>query len=169
MVTGTKQAKNASIRRVLSGHDDVRQAVEEVARVANRSIVIYTHDLEPSIYDQRSFVDIVKRLVLAKSFARVRVLVANPYKAVKDGHLLVTLGRRLNSYVEFRNVHVDYQGHREAYIISDAMAIAYRLDATRWEGISDTNSPSVAHKYLSEFDEIWAASIQEPELRMMHL
>jgi hypothetical protein len=169
MVTGTRNPKNESVRRVLSGHDDVRQAIEEVARIANRSIVIYTHDLEPSIYDQRSFVDIVKRLVLAKSFARVRVLVANPHKAVKDGHLLVTLGRRLNSYVEFRNVHVDYQGRTEAYIISDATAIAYRLDASRWEGISDTYSPGVARKYLKEFDEIWAASIQEPELRMIHL
>lgn len=156
-------------RRVISGHDDVRQAVEEVARLASKSLVIFTHDLEPSIYDENSFIEIVKRLVLSRAYARIRVLVARPQRAVKDGHRLITLGRRLNSYVEFRNVHKDYMDRTEAYIIADNFAISYRLDASRWDGIADICSPAVAKRYLADFDRIWAASIQEPELRVMHL
>ena len=156
-------------RRVISGHDDVRQAAEEVARLATKSVVIFTHDLEPSIYDQNSFIEIIKRLVLSRAYARIRVLVARPQRAVKDGHKLITLGRRLNSYVEFRNVHKDYMDRTEAYIIADNFAISYRLDATRWDGIADTCSPAVVKRYLADFDRIWAASIQEPELRVVHL
>jgi hypothetical protein len=57
----------------------------------------------------------------------------------------------------------------EAYIIADNFAISYRLDASRWDGIADICSPAVAKRYLADFDRIWAASIQEPELRVMHL
>jgi hypothetical protein len=162
-------SQNICARRVISGHDDARQAAEEVARLARKSLVIFTHDLEPSIYDQNSFIEIVKRLVLSRAYARIRVLVARPQRAVKDGHRLVTLGRRLNSYVEFRNIHKDYMDRTEAYIIADDFAISYRLDANRWDGIADTCSPAVAKRYLGDFDAIWAASLQEPELRVVHL
>jgi len=169
MVSNEQNKSLENARRVVTGHDDVRVATEEIARLASKSLVIFTQDLEPSIYDQNSFIEIVKRLVLSRAYARIRVLVANPQRAVKDGHKLITLGRRLNSYVEFRNVHKDFKDHHEAYIISDNFAISYRLDASRWDGIADTYSPAVATHYLADFDEIWAASIQEPELRALHL
>lgn len=158
-----------SSRRALSGEADVRAAVEDVARRATKSLTILTQDLEPSIYDQNSFIEIVKRMVLSRAYSRIRVLVANPHRAVKDGHRLITLGRRLNTYVEFRNVHKDYTDGKDAYVIADDVAIVYRPDASRWEGMTDQFSPAVARRYLAEFDRIWAASIQEPDLRVMHL
>ncbi len=162
-------SKDPNTRSVLSTQDEVRQAVAKVAALAQRTMSIFTQDLEPGIYDQPQFLEVAKRLVLAKSFARVRVLVADPMRAVREGHALVTLGRRLTSFIEIRNVHKDYRDHNEAYLIADDRALVYRLQSTRWEGMADTDEPTVAKAYLNQFDEIWHASVVEPEIRRLHV
>ncbi len=63
---------------MLTSLDEVRAAVNEVAATAQRLISIYTPDLEPDLYDQSAFLEIIKHFVLARSFAKVRVLLAEP-------------------------------------------------------------------------------------------
>ena len=147
----------------------MRAAASQICAVAERKVSILTRDLEPGIYDHPEFVDAVKKLILSRRFARVRVLIADPSRAIKNGNRLVTMGRRLNSFIEFRNVHEDFRERPEAYCIADDRAIAYRLDATRWDGIADSYTPPVARTYLQSFDQIWTASEVENEFRNMHL
>jgi len=92
-----------------------------------------------------------------------------PSRAVRIGNRFVSLGRRLNTYIEFRNVHEDYRDHREAFLVADNIALLYRVDAARWEGIADTCEPAVATRYLGLFDEIWNASEVEQELRELRV
>ncbi len=113
----------------------MRQAVIEVAREANRKVSIFTHDLEPGIYDDPDFLEVIKRLVLSKTYARIRVLIADPSRAVKNGNNFVHLGRRLNSYIEFRHVREDLRTHAESFCIADETALVYSLQENRWEGI----------------------------------
>ncbi len=157
-------------RKVLTSTAEIRDAILEITANAQRSVAIFTQDLEPFAYDDDQFIEIIKRLILARSFARVRVLLADPYRAIRDGNRLVGLGRRLSSYVEFRNVHKDYrEQHGEAYLVADDKGVVYRADARRMHGISDSSNRGVARKYLEEFDHIWHASYAEPEFRRLHL
>ena len=141
----------------------------EIAAQAKRWISIYTPDLEPGVYDSEAFLDVAKRLVLAKRYAKIRVLISEPHRTVRIGNRFVSVGRRLNSYIEFRNVHPDYQEHREAYLIADDIALLYRVEGRKWEGIADTYEPAVAKRYLVQFDEIWNASEIEQELRELRV
>ena len=68
-VTGT--------RSILTTVDEYRAAVAEIATRAQRGLAIYTPDLEPQLYDHDLFLEPMKRLVLARSHARVRVLTRN--------------------------------------------------------------------------------------------
>ena len=154
-------------RWVISTREEMRQAVIEVAREASRKVSIFTHDLEPGIYDDPAFLEVIKRLVLSQSYARIRVLIADPTRAVKQGNTFVYLGRRLNSYIEFRHVREDLRTHAESFCIADEKALVYRLQASRWEGIADTYEPSVAKLYGKMFDEIWLASEVETEFRQI--
>jgi hypothetical protein len=156
-------------RWVLSSMDETREAVTEIASLGKRWLSIYTPDLETGIYDQDEFLEIAKRLALAKRYARIRVLISNPPRSVRAGNRLVLLGRRLKSHIEFRNVHQDYRDHREAFLIADDTALLYRVDAAKWEGIADTYEPAVARRYLQLFDEIWNASEVEYELRELRV
>ena len=160
-VTGT--------RTILSTSDEIRDAVVSITRQAERALTILTPDLEPEIYDHEAFLETLKKFVLARGYARVRVLITDPVRAMKTGNEFVNMGRRLNSYIEFRNAKEEDRGRQEAFCIADDSALVYRIDSSRWEGMADTNEPAVARKYLEEFDELWNACAMEPTLRLMQL
>ncbi|HZW58752.1 MAG TPA: hypothetical protein VFE85_00545 [Woeseiaceae bacterium] len=154
-------------RWVISSQDEMRRAVIDVAREASRRVSIYTHDLEPGIYDDPDFLEVIKHLVLSKTYARIRVLIADPTRAIKNGNAFVQLGRRLNTYIEFRHVREDLRTHPESFCIADNNALVYRLQASRWEGIADTFEPTISAHYSAMFDEIWQASEVEIEFRQL--
>ncbi len=156
-------------RWVISTQEEMRQAVIKVSLEAKRKVSIFTHDLEPGIYDDPEFLEIIKRLVLSQTYARIRVLIADPARAVKNGNNFVHLGRRLNTYIEFRHVREDLRTHSEAFCIADQTALVYRLQAQRWDGIADTYEPAVAKLYGTMFDEIWLASEVEMEFRQLSI
>ena len=130
---------------------------------------MYTQDLEPAVYDQPQFLEIVKKLVLAKSYAKVRVLLADPSRVVYEGSKFVHLARRITSHIEIRRVKSESRDNQSAFLIADDRALVYRLQASRWEGIVEMNDPMVARRYLNYFDEIWIASEPEAETRQQHL
>ena len=145
----------------------MRLAAMDVASQATRRLSIFTHDLEPGIYDDPDFLDVVKHMVLSRTYSRIRVLIADPTRAIKNGNHFVHLGRRLNTYIEFRNVREDLRTHPEAFCIADDTALVYRLDSSRWEGIADTYEPAVTRMYGATFDDIWQASEVEIEFRQL--
>jgi len=160
-------ARDKGRRWVVSTQEELRLAVIEIASLATRRLSIYTHDLEPGIYDDPDFLEVVKHMVLSRTYSRIRVLIADPTRAIKNGNQFVHLGRRLNTYIEFRNVREDLRTHAESFCIADDSALVYRHDANRWEGIADTHEPTVAKMYGSTFDEIWQASEVEIEFRQL--
>jgi hypothetical protein len=152
-------------RSILSTLDEYRAAVAEIATRAQRSLSIYTSNLEPLIYDQDCFLEPVKRLVLARGHARMRVLISDPARAARDGNRFMQMARRLTSYIELRNVPSEYRSNPASFIIADDKAIAYRQQSARWDGIVDFDDQQVVKRYLAYFDEVWAVSLIQPELR----
>ena len=143
----TEQAKTRGVRQVLSTVEEVRAAVVETTKLANRSLSILTHDLEPQIYDHDDFLETLKRFILARSFARVRVLITRPEPRDQDRQPVRHDGPSLNSYIEFRNVKPEYRTHADAFFIADEHALVYRARAESWDGMSDTYEPAVARIY----------------------
>ena len=147
-------------RLVLTSFEEVRDGVVKIANCAKRSITILTPDLEPGIYDSPEFLEAVKRLVLAKRYARVRVLISEPDRTVRNGNRLIALGRRLNTHLDFRNLHEDYRGKLSgAYIIADDSAVLYRVNGRGHDGIMGSIEPAIARQHLNEFEKPWEASV----------
>src|ERR1700750_3386295 len=140
---------------VLTTLPEVRAAVNEIASSARRLISIYTPDLEPDLYDQTSFLEIIKQFVLTRSFAKVRVLLGEPSRLARDNRF-VAMGRRLSSCIDIRYVNVNAKGQQRAsaYLIADDRAIMYRMRADTWDGIADVNNPPVDRLYLLELHTI---------------
>ena len=151
---------------VLSTLAEARAAVNEIAATAQRLISIYTPDLEPDLYDQTPFLEVVKHFVLARSFAKVRVLLAEPTRVMRDSNRFVAMGRRLSSCIDIRYVAAQSPQRASAYLIADDRAIVYRMRADTWDGVADSNNPPVAKLYLQEFDAVWNASAPEHGLRV---
>lgn len=152
-------------RSVITTLDEYRVAVAELATRAKRSMSIYTPNLEPLLYDQDMFLEPVKRLVLARGHARLRVLISDPARAQRDGNRFMQMARRLTSFIELRNVPPEFRDNPASFIIADDRSIAYRHQATKWEGIAEYNDPGVVRRHLAYFDEVWAVSLIQPEMR----
>jgi hypothetical protein len=152
-------------RSVLTNLDEYRAAVAEIATRANRTLSIYTPDLEPLIYDHDLFLEPVKRLVLARSHARLRVLISNPARVSREGNRFMMMARRLTSYIDLRNVAPEYRSNPCSFIVADDKAIAFRQQSSTWEGIVEFNDVSIVKRYLAFFDEVWAGSLIQPEMR----
>jgi hypothetical protein len=145
---------------------EARQAVNCAAAGAQRLMSIYTPDLEPDLYDQSAFLEIVKHFVLSRSFSKVRVLLVEPTRVMRDSNRFVAMGRRLSSCIDIRYVAAQAPQRASAYLIADDRAIAYRMRADTWEGVADFNNAAVAKLYLAEFDAVWNASAPEHGLRI---
>lgn len=156
-------------RLIVSNKDETRAAVVTVAGLANRGLAILTPDLEPDVYDHDDVLETLKKFLLARSFARVRVLISDPLRTLKTGNRFVDMGRRLNSYIEFRNVKPEFRHHKDAFCIADERAIVYRARADRWDGMLGTYEPAVAKKYLNVFDELWHACEVDNQLRLLNV
>jgi len=151
---------------VLTSLAEVRAAVNEIAASAQRLISIYTPDLEPDLYDQTAFLEVIKHFVLTRSFSKVRVLLAEPTRVMRDSNRFVAMGRRLSSCIDIRYVTAQAPQRASAYLIADDRAIVYRMRADTWDGIADANNPPAARLYLQEFDAIWNASAADHGLRV---
>lgn len=157
--------KDAETLTVLTSLAEVRAAVNEIAATAQRLISIYTPDLEPDLYDQTPFLEVVKHFVLTRSFSKVRVLLAEPTRVMRDSNRFVAMGRRLSSCIDIRYVAAHSPQRASAYLIADDRAIVYRLRADSWDGVADINNQQAARQYLAEFDQVWNASAAEHGLR----
>lgn len=164
--TGSPGARQgAETLTVLTSLTEVRAAVNEIAATAQRLISIYTPDLEPDLYDQSAFLEIIKHFVLTRSFSKVRVLLAEPSRIMRDSNRFVAMGRRLSSCIDIRSVAEQAPQRASTYLIADDRAIVYRMRADTWDGVADINNPVAARLYLQEFDQVWNASAAEHGLR----
>ncbi|HUX72595.1 MAG TPA: hypothetical protein VMV25_01720 [Steroidobacteraceae bacterium] len=160
---------NAGSRTILAAMPEVREASLKVAKSAQRLLSIFTQDLEPMIYGEEPFLEAIKRLVLARSYAKVRVLLADPSRAMVDNNRFLALARRLTSCIDMRSMSAEYAASAGAFIIADDKALVYRLRTDRWDGIADMNDPAVVRRYLNFFDEVWNTSMQESQMRQMYM
>jgi hypothetical protein len=144
--------------QVLTALDDVRVASRRAVSSAQRLISIFTLDLEPQLYEQSAFLDLVKRFLLSHSFAKVRLLTqrAIPYTSPLK---LAAMRRRLSGHIEIRTLNPQYASRTSGMVIADARAIVYRAQVGSWEGVAGFNQPPIARLYLQEFDEMWIASV----------
>lgn len=157
---------NVEALTVLTTAAEVHAAIDQVAATAQRLISIYTASLEPELYDQSSFLEVIKCFVLARPFAKVRVLLSEPGRVTADGHRFMAMARRLSSCIEVRTPSRRNREYQSAYLVADSRAIVYRLRSDSWDGIADIDNPPVARLYLHEFDQLWDECAPENNLRI---
>lgn len=149
-------------RTVVSTLPELRNQLLDVTRAAEHNLVIYAAELSAELYAQPAFLDALKHLVLARRYARVRILTSALPHQLSPRHPLLSMAERLTSLMEIRTVPTDILGATE-FVIADHRAIVYRLHRTRWDGMADLNDTAVAKFYLAQFDAMWHAALAADE------
>ncbi len=163
------KSDHGSERIRLEGVTAFQQARWHMTEQATRSIDILSHDLEARLYDQRPFLEAVKRLSIRSRFSRVRILLQDNSRVQQQGHRLIEMASRLPSRIEIRRPHPDYIDHPENFLIVDARGYIRRHRGNGYQGEADYDNRLQAAQLTRLFSEIWECSEVDSCLRQLHL
>lgn len=152
---------------ILKSLADNRQASVAVASLAKRELVLFSRDLEPLLYDQQGFIEVVQALATRSRMSRIRIVSIDPGPAIRAGHRLVHLVQRFSSYMEARRASRDHQELIDTFLVADDVALLYRPLVTRYEGYYDVHAPMEARQKLRVFEDIWQQAEPDPEFRRL--
>ena len=144
-------------------------AADTMISQARRKLTMFTRDLDPRVFDREPIYQAVKDLATYSRFSEVRVLLVDPDRVIKEGHRLITLARRLSSYIQIRKVGSDYQYICSSFIVVDDKAYIYRSLATQYDAVVNFNEPNRARELLRQFTDVWEYSAPDPNLRVLHI
>ncbi len=125
------------------------------ARQAHGSLYLFTHDLDPELYNSAAFIDAARSVAGARNGGRIRILAYDIDRAVNRGHRLLDLARRLGSQVQIRQTPRSYH---HSFLVADETGVFDRRRADRYEATASFNDPGWASSLRRFFDEVWDQS-----------
>ncbi|WP_165678080.1 DUF7931 domain-containing protein [Metapseudomonas otitidis] len=159
---------------VLGQHDTLQRfAKPEEARAhalallqqAQRNLNLYTPDLESWLYHHSSIQTACTRFLLANPRNRLRILIRDVTRPVKEGHRLLNLVRRLSSNSQIRRLNPDHANDECAYLLVDDRGLLMRPELDSFAGYALYNDPGRCRLRQVQFDQAWDQSVSDPDLR----
>lgn len=132
---------------------------------ARNSLCLYSPDLESWLYNHSSVQDACTRLLLANPKNRLRILLRDVGKPVRQGHRLLNLARRITSNLHIRRINPDHPSDESAYLLADDRGLLLREIPEQYGGYALYNDPGRARQRQAQFDQAWDISILDPDLR----
>lgn len=149
--------------------DEVAAACLHMSAQAKYRLDIVSRDLEPAIFDTADYYNVVKELAMRNPKARIRILIRNSERIIKYGHRLVELSRRLSSYIDIGLQGKGFREFNEAWLIVDDRGWVRRPLADLFKGECHFNAPRMVQERTRQFNEMWDASVEDPNLRHLYL
>ena len=150
----------------INTRDDCQQLTLAMARQARRSLNIFSHDLEPSLYNTPSFYEAARDVIAADPNSLIRILAYDISGTINKGHRLLDLCSRLSSRVQIRKLTKKYH---HAFMIADDIGVVDRRRAERYEGTANFNAPGWAQNLLVFFNGVWDQSSRTAEVHSLKI
>jgi hypothetical protein len=145
--------------------DQARAHALALLQQAQRSLCIYSHDLEPWLYHHSGVQDACTRFLLASPNNQLRILLRDPSRAVKEGHRLLSLSRRLSSNLQIRKLHPDYPNEVLAFLLADDRGLLLLPEIGQPSGYALYQDLGRTRQRRAQFDHAWDTSITDADLR----
>ncbi len=135
---------------------------------SRREFCYYSRDLDPAVLDHSSVLDALRTVAL-KEKSRLRFLVQDANRAVKNGHRLIELARRLPSAILLRMPQAEDLQYPCAFAVNDDFGFSFRNFADRFDSEGDLYSVPDNSRLQRYFDEVWERSVELGEFRRLGL
>ena len=149
--------------------DDFNAIDLSMVSQAKRAIRIFTQDLDHPLYDNDEFVDTIAEVARKHRYTLIQILVIDSSKAIKLGHRLVDLAKRLPSSVFIRKVHPDFADNNESFMLVDNKGLIRRPKADTLLGTAEFKATPSAQPKERYFMDVWERSSEDPSLRRLCL
>jgi hypothetical protein len=147
----------------------VREAAVGIVEAARRELLLLSFDLQPQLYDQPPFLEAVRRLVVSGQRPTIRILVVDAEPAIKHGHRLIELSRKLSSFIEIRCLASDDRGIAETFLLADQQSLLRQPLARIQQrtAVFAKHSPREGRQLGRQFLELWERA--EPDLNFRQI
>lgn len=157
-------------RSTLETLDGFKHSYDLLLDHARRSVRILAPHLDLALLSREPVSRALAQLSKIGRFAETRILFADSTLAMKHGHRLVELSRRLPSSIKLKQLPIDVRDQQEAWIIVDNTALIWRPHHERYaDGLWDQHNTEKAPQLCRQFDEWWGMAQHDPELRRLSL
>lgn len=153
----------------LKGLEDNKLAAIHMASQGQRSLNLFTPNLDPRVFDNDEFIDAIKKIALHNPRSRVNILILDPSEVVMHGHRIVELARKISSHISIHRADEEDQDHIDTFMVVDDIGLIRRAHNERFEGLAEFYNPAESRLLLKTFNAAWERSHPEPELRRLHL
>lgn len=139
-----------------------------LATKARRNLWIWSHDLDPGLFDAGDVIDALRRLAVAGHGGGIRILLrdaAQPQRALAP---LLPLAQRLPSVFQFREVDdpVD-RDYPSAFVVNDAGGYYFRSLGNRFDGEADLAGSGRARQLVEVVRTVWERARPVAEYRAL--
>ncbi len=130
-----------------------------------RSLCLHSPDLESWLYHHSSIQEACTRFLLANPRNRLRILVGDSAQAVRNGHRLINLSRRLSSNCLIRRLNPDYPKEDDAFLLADDQGLLLRPKPAQPAGYACYRAAGRVRQLQARFEQAWDTSLSDPDLR----
>lgn len=148
-----------------NNQQDARAHALALLQQAQRSLCLYSADLEPWLYHHSSMQAACTDFLLANPRNQLRILLRDTTLAVKHGHRLFSLARRLPSNCQIRKLHPDYPSEVLNFLLADDCALLLRPEPSQYAGYACYQDPASVRLRRAQFEQAWSTSISDADLR----
>jgi hypothetical protein len=144
----------ASVRRTET-RADYNEAAIALVRSTRLRVALFSYELDRIAFGTEAFAEAVREFLLTHRRAYMRVLVVDPMPAVRGGHHLIALGRRLSSRMEFRQFPADREPWPADFLAADDHGLLQRLTMDGLDARVYDNSRVAVRRVAGEYDRAW--------------
>lgn len=153
----------------LESLDEFTHVELALIRQARRELYILTPDLEPERFNDVEFVDVLSAFARRSRYANARILIGDPAIAVRWGHKIVKLFKRIPSRLQIRQIHEDDFKPDEAWIVADQIGLLSRFGTDGFKGTFSAKSIPHAKRASERFEELWERAREVADFRDLHI
>jgi len=155
---------------VCHGADESQAVAAALLSQCEQQVFILTHDFEPSIYDNDECLEALENFVLqGRHHVQIRCLIQQPAIVAQHGHRLLTLGRRMSSYIQMRCPAELHRTLAQSFLLVDGVGMLHRQYQDSFKLQANFKDPETVRELMQLFETLWDESEDDPYLRTMHL
>ncbi|MGK9067284.1 DUF7931 domain-containing protein [Stutzerimonas chloritidismutans] len=158
-------ADRSAERHPFETAEQARHHALSLMQQARRNLALYSTDLESWLYSRVEIQQACARLLRAHPRNRMRILLADSSRAIRESHRLLALSRRLTSNLHIRRLNPDYPIEQSTFLIVDEQGVLIRPSPELFAGYAVYQDAARARQRQQMFDSAWAHSLPDPDLR----
>jgi len=151
------------------GRLDNREVVLSLCSQAQQQIRIFTPDLENPVYDNPDLIRALTVLTTRNRKTHIKVLIKDSTQAIKTGHRLIELSRRLTSSIFLHRMPAHIENRDTAFLIVDNSGYCHKHVGTLYHGQFNFNDKIKVRDLGKFFDDAWDQSRADPEMRQLFI